>query len=183
MTHECTRSAKRWAQCVRAVTHIHHFGHRARGAVFQPRVVLDQQRDTRACTTRVTCRQLALTKAALRCRARGGNDACAPSANAEQLPSVLRVTSTCTPMNLDSVPSASLTGAVTDSGSRAALSAEKHAHRHRREVIPMVRKHQNGVPSCASQRVTCLSTPSGDGRAHDAPCGSSAAAQRCAFPA
>ena len=37
--------------------------------------------------------------------------AAAPSANAEQAPSVLRVTSTWTPMTFATVPSANLTGA------------------------------------------------------------------------
>jgi hypothetical protein len=49
----------------------------------------------------------------------------APSAKAEQEPSVVRVTSTWTPMNLATVPSASFTGAA--GGVRALMPQYAHA--------------------------------------------------------
>jgi hypothetical protein len=79
----------------------------------------------------------------------------APSANAEHVPSVLCVTSTCTPMNFATVPSASLTGAVEDvigkKPSRVCQAGTCYAAVLRCEYAPMVRKHQNGVPSCVQQ--------------------------------
>lgn len=85
---------------------------RPRVVRLQARVILYKQRDAGACATAAPGRAVSWTSGKLRARTAWRSVQRAPSANAEQVPSVLRVTSTCTPMNFATVPSASFTGAA-----------------------------------------------------------------------